>query len=364
MTSRLVPGASSPSSEAGALAPPFLEGLRRDAAEARGAVDWDRVERAVVGGSPPGARTAILALVAVGWVGLVAWLSAPAGMAGGRMVRVVPTMVVLAALVALAGGRASRRLVAHVERPDALAVARQLAEADLAWARRMQWSIAALVLFFLYQALTGTAATYDPMVFFGGLALPLVGAWAWLRHLRVPRAAREVRDLAEAGAHADVVARAGAMTGTAREGDEALLAAVRAGGAAGDAALAGLLRAMRDPLHDLCLHVAGRREDAVAATVAALRAVRRWLPRHAGGAAVPACVLRVGLRAALQATARRADRADAPLAALPARHRVVLALLALEGVSRADAATVLGVDEGAASRMVNEALRALPGANP
>jgi hypothetical protein len=59
----------------------------------------------------------------------------------------------------------------------------------------MQWATAAIVAFLLYKALTGQAATFDPAVYYGGLAVPTAAAWFYLRTVKLRRAEREARDL-------------------------------------------------------------------------------------------------------------------------------------------------------------------------
>lgn len=169
--------------------------LRASAREVAGKVDWAGAERRVRGGRPAAVRMAAGAALALAWVAAVVWLSTPSGRWADRMVRSLPAMAILAVLSALVAGYADRRLVALAEQGQALETCRHLALASLTWARRMQWATAALVAFFLYKALTGTVVAFDPAVYFGGLALPLAGAWLYLRRVTVPRATREVLDL-------------------------------------------------------------------------------------------------------------------------------------------------------------------------
>jgi len=166
--------------------------------EARAAVsevDWGRVERGIRGGVHASLRMLAGAVLAGAWVALVAWLSAPPELRSGRMLRVLPAMGIVVVLVALVAGYSARRLVALVDRGEMLDTYRHMVAANLQWARRMQWALAALLAFFLYKAITGQAATYDPQVYYGGLSLPLAGLWVYLRHVKVPRAQREARDL-------------------------------------------------------------------------------------------------------------------------------------------------------------------------
>jgi len=170
-------------------------GMSQRARAAVAEVDWARVERGIRGGVHASLRMLAGAVLAGAWVALVAWLSAPPELRSGRMLRVLPAMGIVVVLVALVAGYSARRLVAMVDRGEMLDTYRQMVGANLQWARRMQWALAALLAFFLYKAITGQAATYDPQVYYGGLSLPLAGQWVFLRHVKVPRAQREARDL-------------------------------------------------------------------------------------------------------------------------------------------------------------------------
>ena len=170
-------------------------GMSQRARAAVAEVDWARVERGIRGGVHASLRMLAGAVLAGAWVALVAWLSAPPELRSGRMLRVLPAMGIVVVLVALVAGYSARRLVAMVDRGEMLDTYRQMVGANLQWARRMQWALAALLAFFLYKAITGQAATYDPQVYYGGLSLPLAGLWVYLRHVKVPRAQREARDL-------------------------------------------------------------------------------------------------------------------------------------------------------------------------
>ena len=170
-------------------------GMGAHARAAVSEVDWGRVERGIRGGVHASLRMLAGAVLAGAWVALVAWLSAPPELRSGRMLRVLPAMGIVVVLVALVAGYSARRLVALVDRGEMLETYRHMVAANLQWARRMQWALAALLAFFLYKAITGQAATYDPQVYYGGLSLPLAGLWVYLRHVKVPRAQREARDL-------------------------------------------------------------------------------------------------------------------------------------------------------------------------
>jgi hypothetical protein len=104
-------------------------------------------------------------------------------------------MVLVVVLVAFVAAYSARRLVALADREEMFDTYRTLVHANLQWARRMQLATAAIVAFLLYRALTGTAVTFDPTVFYGGLALPMAAAWFYLRRVKLPRAEREARDL-------------------------------------------------------------------------------------------------------------------------------------------------------------------------
>jgi len=172
--------------------------LRAEASAAVADVDWARLDGARRAGVPPAVRTLGAAVIAAGWVAGVVWLSTTPGLRADRMVRALPTVCILVVLVALVAGYSARRLVARVDQGEALEAYRHVVLADLTWARRMQWATAALLAFFLYKALTGSAGPFDPAVYYGGLGLPLAAAWLHLRRVKVPRAEREARDLTPA----------------------------------------------------------------------------------------------------------------------------------------------------------------------
>jgi len=169
--------------------------MRSEASAAAADVDWERVEREIRGRVRAWPGWLAGALLAGAWMALFAWLSAPPAMRPGRMLRALPSMAIVVVLVGLVAGYSSRRLVALVDRGEMLDTHRQMVAANLQWARRMKWALAALLAFFLYRALAGESASYDPLIYFGGLSLPLAGLWVYLRHVTVPRAEREARDL-------------------------------------------------------------------------------------------------------------------------------------------------------------------------
>ena len=166
-----------------------------EASAAAAEVDWERVEREIRGSVRAWPGWLAGALLAGAWMALFAGLSAPPALRSGRMLRALPAMAIVVVLVALVAGYWSRRLGALVDHGEMLVTHRRMVAATLQWARRMKWALAALLAFFLYRALAGEAASYDPLVYFGGLSLPLAGLWVFLRHVTVPRAAREARDL-------------------------------------------------------------------------------------------------------------------------------------------------------------------------
>jgi RNA polymerase sigma-70 factor (ECF subfamily) len=167
--------------------------------------------------------------------------------------------------------------------------------------------------------------------------------------------------------------------------EAALLAAARGRGKPREEAFDDLFRALREPVLALCLHLAGRRADAEDALQETFLAVHRALPRFRGEARLSTWVYRIAVRAALRARARRRDgpavdpetpggRSDAEadlearlearrlqeaMARLPAEHRVVLSLFALEGLSHRQIAEVLGVPEGTVWSRLHAARRRL-----
>lgn len=136
----------------------------------------------------------------------------------------------------------------------------------------------------------------------------------------------------------------------------------------------------------LCLHVTGRRDDAEDALQEAFLDVHRGLRHFRGEAAASTWVYRIALRAALRVRARRrpeepvdpetpgpggeaaldaraeARRVAAALGALPAEHRAVLALFAVEGLRHAEIAAVLGIPEGTVWSRLHAARRRLAAA--
>lgn len=152
--------------------------------------------------------------------------------------------------------------------------------------------------------------------------------------------------------------------------EAAILARARGGGEAREAALAELFRALREPVLALCLHLTGRRADAEDALQETFLAAHRHLAAFRGEAQLSTWLYRIALRAALRARARHprageldpetpgpggedalaarieARRVEAAMGRLPAEHRIVLSLFAVEGLSHRQIAEVLGVPEG------------------
>ena len=148
-------------------------------------------------------------------------------------------------------------------------------------------------------------------------------------------------------------------------------------------ALDALYRAERERLFALCLHVTGNAADAEDALQEAFLDVHRGLRLFRGEARASTWVYRIALRAALRVKARRRPagpldpetpgpggagaleaRADArrvaeAMARLPAEHRAVLALFALEGLRHGEIADVLGVPEGTVWSRLHAARRRL-----
>jgi hypothetical protein len=170
----------------------ILEAQARDAVSR---ADWEKVERGIRGGVAASVRMLATAVVVTAWMAGMVWLSTPAPVRGDRLLRTLPSMGLMLVLVAFVSAYSARRLTALVDRAEMMETWRHMVFANLQWARRMQWATAAIVAFLLYKALTGTAATFDPAVYYGGLAIPLAAAWFYLRRVKLPRVEREARDL-------------------------------------------------------------------------------------------------------------------------------------------------------------------------
>jgi uncharacterized membrane protein len=158
-------------------------------------VDWARVERGIRGGVYASVRMLVGAVLAAAYMAGLVWLSTAPALREGRLLRTLPAMGLVVVLVALVAAYSARRLATLADHDEMLETHRALVLANVHWARRMQWAIAAIVAFLLYKALGGTAATFDPTVYYGGLAIPAAAAWYYLRKVKLPRVEREARDL-------------------------------------------------------------------------------------------------------------------------------------------------------------------------
>jgi RNA polymerase sigma-70 factor (ECF subfamily) len=150
-----------------------------------------------------------------------------------------------------------------------------------------------------------------------------------------------------------------------------ILAGARGRGAARAEAFEAVFEALRAPVFALCLHLTGDRHDAEDAVQEVFLAVHRALPGFRGDAGISTWVYRIALRAALRQRARRrpseavdpempadrggeahlaardeARRVQAAVAGLPAEHRAVLSLFAVDGLGHRQIAEILGVPEG------------------
>lgn len=170
-------------------------GMSQRAKAAGAEVDWARVERGIRGGLYASVRMLGGAVVTAAYMAWLVWVSTAPGLRETRLLRTLPAMGIMVVLVAFVAAYSARRLVALVDHEEMLETYRSLVFANVQWARRMQWATAAIVAFLLYKALTGTAATFDATVYYGGLALPMAAAWTYLRRVKLPRAEREARDL-------------------------------------------------------------------------------------------------------------------------------------------------------------------------
>ena len=170
-------------------------GMSQRAKAAGAEVDWARVERGIRGGLYASVRMLGGAVVIAAYMAGLVWVSTAPALRETRLLRTLPAMGIMVVLVAFVAAYSARRLVALVDHEEMLETYRSLVFANVQWARRMQWATAAIVAFLLYKALTGTAATFDATVYYGGLALPMAAAWTYLRRVKLPRAEREARDL-------------------------------------------------------------------------------------------------------------------------------------------------------------------------
>lgn len=147
------------------------------------------------------------------------------------------------------------------------------------------------------------------------------------------------------------------------------LARLRAGPSR-EVAFEELVRALREQLFAVCLHITGSAADADDALQDAFLSVHLALPAFRAEARLATWVHRIAIRAALRVRARRRPSAEvdaqwpaAPqgdssdggeldrrlaraLDRLPAEQRVVLSLFAVEGLPHAQIAEILGLPLG------------------
>jgi len=152
-------------------------------------------------------------------------------------------------------------------------------------------------------------------------------------------------------------------------GDAALLARVR-DSATRAAASDELFSALREQVFAVCLHVTGNAADADDAVQETFLAVHAGLAKFRGEAQLSTWVHRIAIRASIRVRARHRPAADVhevdppargpdPVASrelgeriaaamnrLPAEHRVVLSLFAVDELGHAQIAEILGVPEG------------------
>lgn len=159
------------------------------------------------------------------------------------------------------------------------------------------------------------------------------------------------------------------MTPLDAAGDAALLARVRDSSTRA-AAFDDLFAALREQVFAVCLHVTGNAADADDALQETFLAVHAALPRFRGASRLSTWVHRIAIRAAIRVRARRrpaadvhevdppargadpvasrelADRLASAMNRLSAEHRVVISLFAVDELSHAQIAEILGVPEG------------------
>ena len=157
---------------------------------------------------------------------------------------------------------------------------------------------------------------------------------------------------------------------TAAPGEDAALLARLRDARTRDAAFDDLFAALRDQVFAVCLHVTGNSADADDALQETFLAVHAGLPRFRGESRLSTWVHRIAIRAAIRVRARRrpaadvhavdppargpdpvlagelAERLAAAMDRLPAEHRVVISLFAVDELPHAQIAEILGVPEG------------------
>jgi RNA polymerase sigma-70 factor (ECF subfamily) len=157
--------------------------------------------------------------------------------------------------------------------------------------------------------------------------------------------------------------------------EAALLARVKKGGAERVYAFDDLFAAMRRQVFGVCVHVTGNADDAEDALQETFFAVHVALPDFRGESRLSTWVHRIAIRTAFRVRSRRraagrvagadvhdvdppargpdpvlagelALRLSAAMDRLPAEHRVVISLFAVDGLAHAQIADILGVPEG------------------
>lgn len=168
----------------------------------------------------------------------------------------------------------------------------------------------------------------------------------------------------------------------ARDDEARLLALLRAGGRERDAGVRELFELTRKPLYGLALRMTGRPDLADDAVQETFVDVVRGVAGFRGQARLSTWLYRVAVRAALRVATRAQGRAEAlpddldahtedpshdpaqrdaaarilrAIAALPAPYRAVVALSALEGLSRSEVAEVLNLPTGTVDSRLHEA---------
>lgn len=167
------------------------------------------------------------------------------------------------------------------------------------------------------------------------------------------------------------------------EAEAALIERARASGAGQEQAVAELFRVYRNPVLALCRSITLHPADAEDALQEVFVAVHRALGRFRGESRLSTWLYRVAIRTALEVKSRRrraepldhalpgreeerqllardeARKLPAAIALLPAAHRVVLSLFALDGLTHREIAGILGVPEGTVWSRLNAARRRL-----
>lgn len=159
------------------------------------------------------------------------------------------------------------------------------------------------------------------------------------------------------------------MTAATPSADAALVARLR-DQATRASAFDELFASLREQVFAVCLHVTGNAADADDALQETFLAVHAGLARFRGEARLSTWVHRIAIRASIRVRARRrpaadvhavdppargpdpvlagelADRIAAAMNRLSAEHRVVISLFAVDELSHAQIAEILGVPEG------------------